>query len=278
MLIEMKEVSISYSQTGIVLDKINLDIEKGSLIGVTGKAGCGKTTLLETIGGFHKPESGSVLFEGNNIYEKNFDNINFRRNLQIVFQFPENQFFETDVQKEISFGLKMLNIPEDVRKQLIDDALISVGLDGKRVLNLSPFALSGGQKRRLALACSLVLQPKVLLLDEPFTGLDADGQKCMLNTLRKEHEKGLTIIMVSHDPDILCEIADRIIVLHNGKIVSDGLPVNVFNNENDSIRYGIGLPETKKLADMIGMEPLQDLTYDTFLSTLLQRFPGDKKC
>ena len=277
MLIEMKDVIISYPQTGTVLNKIDLNVEKGSLVGITGKAGCGKTTLLETIACFHKPESGNVLFEGNNIYEKKYDGVYFRRKLQVVFQFSENQFFETDVLKEISFGLEMLNIPEEISKQRIDDALNSVGLNGKDILNLSPFALSGGQKRRLALACSLVLRPEVLLLDEPFTGLDADGQKCMIETLKKEHEKGMTVIMVSHDPDILCEIADRIIVLHDGKIVSDGSPVNVFSNENDCIRYGIGLPDTKKAADMIGLGSLPDLSYDTFLKTLQKRISGDDK-
>lgn len=274
MQLELKQVSVKYPQSQIILDKIDLGIQKGEFIGIVGKAGCGKTTLIETIGGLHKPDNGCVLFEGQDIYGKQFDRLSFRRKLQVVFQFPENQFFETDVQSEISFGLKMLKTPSNMIEQYVHEILQDVGLTDRAIVNMSPFALSGGQKRRLALACALVIQPEILLLDEPFSGLDAEGAQTLISTLRNAHKKGMTILMVSHDPNTLCEISDRILVLDNGKISMDGRPVEVYQNKTFCDQTGIGQPETKKLADLLGIDLSSDLSYASLLQKLEQKYKG----
>ena len=277
MQINLDGVSSAYSRTGTVLSKISLQISKGEFIGIAGKAGCGKTTLLETIAGLHKPESGHVYFEGSDVYGKQFDHLSFRRKLQIVFQFPENQFFETDVDSEIAFGLKSLKISEKDMETRITSSLAAVGLNDSSIRRVSPFALSGGQKRRLALACALVVNPEILLLDEPFSGLDAEGEKQMIHTLAKINAGGTTVIMVSHDPNILCEVSMRIIVLRNGEIALDGPPQTIYQNKDLCDQCGIGQPDTKKTADMVGFKDLPDYKYKTFIDTLTEKILGGRK-
>ena len=269
MLLELKQVSVSYADSNPILDQMNLDIQSGEFIGITGKAGCGKTTLIEAIGGLHKPDRGEILLKGEDIYDDHFDRLSFRRKLQIVFQFPENQFFETDVRNELAFGLKMLKTSEDEIEQRISETMDAVGLS-QSLLSVSPFALSGGQKRKLALGCALVIHPEILLLDEPFSGLDAEGEKHILSTLQKEHEKGTTILMVSHDPNTLCEISDRIIAIQNGKILLNGSPALVFAERDICENAGIGQPDTKKTADRIGLDLRENLTYSAFLAKLAE--------
>ena len=269
MLLELKQVSVSYKQSNPILDHVSLEIRSGEFIGITGKAGCGKTTLIETIGGLHEPDRGEILLNGEDIYDDHYDRLSFRRKLQIVFQFPENQFFETDVHNELAFGLKMLKTSEDEIEQRISETMDAVGLS-QSLLSVSPFALSGGQKRKLALGCALVIHPEILLLDEPFSGLDAEGEKQILSTLQKEHEKGTTILMVSHDPNTLCEISDRIVAIQNGKIILNDAPALVFA-ERDICEYaGIGQPDTKKTADRIGLDLRENLTYNAFLEKLTE--------
>ena len=270
MLLELKQISVSYAQSNPILDHINLEIQSGEFIGITGKAGCGKTTLIETIGGLHKPDQGKVFMNGEDIYDDHFDRLSFRRKLQIVFQFPENQFFETDVRNELAFGLKMLKTSEDEIEQRISETMDAVGLS-QSLLSISPFALSGGQKRKLALGCALVIQPEILLLDEPFSGLDAEGEEQILSTLQKEQEKGTAILMVSHDPNTLCEISDRIIAIQNGKIMMNGTPASVFADNDICENAGIGQPDTKKTAHRIGMDLGKNLTYYAFLEKLAER-------
>ena len=269
MLLELKQVSVSYADSNPILDQMNLDIQSGEFIGITGKAGCGKTTLIEAIGGLHKPDKGEILLNGEDIYGDHFDRLSFRRKLQIVFQFPENQFFETDVRNELAFGLKMLKTSEDEIEQRISETMDAVGLS-QSLLSVSPFALSGGQKRKLALGCALVIHPEILLLDEPFSGLDAEGEKQILSTLQKEHEKGTTILMVSHDPNTLCEISDRIIAIQNGKILLNGTPALVFAERDICENAGIGQPDTKKTADRIGLDLRENLTYNAFLAKIAE--------
>lgn len=275
MLLELKQVSVSYSQSTPILDHMDLKINRGEFFGITGKAGCGKTTLIESIGGLHKPDQGKILLNGENIYDDHFDRLAFRRKLQIVFQFPENQFFETDVRNELAFGLKMLKTADEEIEQRISETMDAVGLS-QSLLSTSPFALSGGQKRKLALACALVIQPEILLLDEPFSGLDAEGEKQILSTLQKEHEKGTTILMVSHDPNTLCEITDRIIAIQNGKIILNDVPAVVFAERDICETAGIGQPDTKKTADRIGLDLQGNLPYNSFLEKLSERMKEGK--
>ena len=266
MLISLKQVSAFYTNSCAVLNHIDLDIRENEFVGITGKTGSGKTTLLETIGGLHQPDHGQVLFHDRDIYSRNFDINSFRRSLQIVFQFPENQFFETDVLSETAFGPKMLGMTPEETEELVRIALFETGMDEDIYKNKSPFILSGGQKRRLALACALAVSPGILLLDEPFSGLDPDGQELIIKTLHTLRKNGITILMVSHDPNVLYELSDRIIVMSDGKIVMDGKPYEVYSDAEFCSRYGIGQPQTKRAADFLGIEPGNDYSYANFLS------------
>lgn len=275
MLLECRNVTVSYPQSGTILDRLNLQIHENEFIAIAGRAGCGKTTLLDTLGGLHKPNGGTVFFQNEDIYGSAFDRINFRRQLQIVFQFPENQFFENDIRSEVAFGPKMLKLSQDETERRVMNALKMSGLDNIDAAVTSPFILSGGQKRRLALACALALEPKILLLDEPFSGLDAEGQRLLSETLRNLHKNGMTILMISHDPDTVCELADRVIVLHNGKIACDGKPEQVYSDSENCHSWGIGQPSVKKLADRIGLNLSDSYRYTDFLKSLEKKLAGE---
>lgn len=268
MLIELNSAAISYKKNTPVLDRIQLAVRSGEFIGIVGRAGSGKTTLLEIIAGMHKPDSGHVLFEGKDIYEKGFNNHNFRKKVQIVFQFPENQFFETNVFQEAAFGPRMLGFSENEIQRCVTDALLSVGLDLNEIGGKSPFILSGGQKRRLAVASALTVKPEVLLLDEPFSGLDAEGKKILSRTLHDLHSHGMTILMVSHDPDILYDLADRIIVISEGKIAKDDNPKSVYSETSFCRKNGIGQPDIIRLADLLNIKNDSYDNYTQFLQEI----------
>ena len=270
MWLELNHIYIAYPRSGAALNHINLQIDKGDFIGITGKSGSGKTTLIETIGGFHKPREGFVSFEGIDIYSDNFDKLNYRRKLQIIFQFPENHFFESSVYDETAFGLKMLKVPGNEIEGRTLSILKRFSLDAVSPRTISPFSLSGGQQRKLAIASALILEPEILLLDEPFAGLDSEGKANLIQILREEKKKGTTILLVSHDPDTLCEIADKIAVLSEGKIVSIGTPEEIYSADNMNL-YGIGMPDTKKTSDLISLDLSDSLTYDSFITKLVRK-------
>ena len=275
MLLELKQICINYANFPAVLDRIDLGIRENEFIGITGKSGSGKTTLLETLSGLHKPDSGQVLFEGKDIWSQGFDLTAFRRKLQIVFQFPENQFFEARIWDEAAFGPKMLKLKPDEIDLHVRKALSSVGISDEKDMDRSPFILSGGMKRRLALACALAVSPGILLLDEPFSGLDAEGTQMVCDTLLDLHRKGMTIVMVSHEPDILCELADRLIVLSKGRIVMDGSPSEIYSETEKCQRYDIGQPDIKKIADLAGIDLESQINYTNFLGLLKSRLAGE---
>ncbi len=271
MELELRNVTVSYSSAEKILDNFNLEVNKGLFFGITGKSGSGKTTLLETICGFHKPEMGQVLFNNQNIYEGKFDTVSFRKKVQMVFQFPENQFFETDIRKEIEFGIKNTTLSSEDLNRRVTETLQTVGLNDNETEELSPFALSGGQKRRLALACALVLQPEILLLDEPFSGLDNSGQNQIIKILQNIKTKGTTILMVSHDPNVLCEIADRIIVMNDGRIIKNEIPPIVYSDKQFCSQLGIGQPDTITAANLLDVNLNNDFTYENFITKLAEK-------
>lgn len=269
MFIDLKDISVTYSQNENVLNKINLNIEKGEFIGIAGRSGSGKTTLLETIGGMRKPNSGNVFLNNEDIYQENYDKLTFRRKLQIVFQFPENLFFEQDIFSEAAYGLRMFNLQQNEIESRVSSGLESVGF-GKDDFHKSPFTLSGGQKRRLALACALVMEPEILILDEPFSGLDIEGINLVSDILYREHKKGTTIIFVSHDPNILSELCSRILIISNHAIAFDSTPAQVYNNTDNLKNIGVMIPDVKILSQLLGINHLENLTYNFFIQKLLQ--------
>lgn len=225
------------------LNNINLSIKENEFIGLIGHTGSGKSTLIQTFNGLLAPTEGKVTWNGKDIYEKGFNRREFRSHVGIVFQYPEYQLFETTVLKDVCFGSKNLGISEEESKRKAEEALRLVGLDEKYWQH-SPFELSGGQKRRAAIAGVLAMEPEILILDEPTAGLDPKGRDEILGVIKKlNEEKETTIILVSHSMDDVAEYVDRIIVINDGDIMYDDTPVNIFQMVDELEAIDLAAPQ-----------------------------------
>lgn len=225
------------------LNNINLSIKENEFIGLIGHTGSGKSTLIQTFNGLLAPTEGKVTWNGKDIYEKGFNRREFRSHVGIVFQYPEYQLFETTVLKDVCFGPKNLGISEEESKRKAEEALRLVGLDEKYWQH-SPFELSGGQKRRAAIAGVLAMEPEILILDEPTAGLDPKGRDEILGVIQKlNEEKETTIILVSHSMDDVAEYVDRIIVINDGDIMYDDTPVNIFQMVDELEAIDLAAPQ-----------------------------------
>ncbi len=247
MLIELKDVSYVYSKDTVyevrALDHVNLGIEEGQFIGIIGHTGSGKSTLIQHMNGLMKPTEGQVLYEGEDIWGEKYNLKNLRTSVGLVFQYPENQLFETDVLTDVMFGPKNKGLTPAEAEKRARAALLSVGV-AEKYFATSPFELSGGQKRRVAIAGVLAMDPKVLILDEPTAGLDPQGRDEILGQIRKLHrERGITIVLVSHSMEDVAEYAERIIVVNDGKIPFDGAPREVFSHYKELETMGLAAPE-----------------------------------
>ena len=228
------------------VDDISVSIDDGQFIGLIGHTGSGKTTFLQLLSGLIKPESGTVLIDGEDIFAKNFDLHSIRSKVGIVFQYPEHQLFEETVFTDVCFGPKNLGLPKEEIESRAIEALRLVGLD-EGIYSQSPFELSGGQKRRVAIAGVISMKPKFLILDEPTAGLDPAGRKEILGLVSKLcREQNMTIILVSHSMDDVAEYADRILVINDGKLAIDAPPREVFNHKDELESYGLSLPQVTK--------------------------------
>ena len=229
-------------ETPALLD-INLVIGEGEFIGVIGRTGSGKSTLIQHMNGLLKATSGAVYFNGEDIYDRDFKMKKLRSKVGLVFQYPEHQLFETSVIKDVSFGPKNLgleNLEVDMRSF---GALKSVGI-GDDLLDASPFELSGGQKRRVAIAGVLAMQPDILILDEPTAGLDPRGKKDILDLIAKiRRERGISVILVSHSMEDVAEYVDRLVVMSNGRIVMDGPKREIFARFKELEKIGLAAPQ-----------------------------------
>ena len=225
------------------LNNINLSIKENEFIGLIGHTGSGKSTLIQTFNGLLAPTEGKVTWNGKDIYEKGFNRREFRSHVGIVFQYPEYQLFETTVLKDVCFGPKNLGISEEESKRKAEEALRLVGLDEKYWQH-SPFELSGGQKRRAAIAGVLAMELEILILDEPTAGLDPKGRDEILGVIKKlNEEKETTIILVSHSMDDVAEYVDRIIVINDGDIMYDDTPVNIFQMVDELEAIDLAAPQ-----------------------------------
>ena len=225
------------------LNNINLSIKENEFIGLIGHTGSGKSTPIQTFNGLLAPTEGKVTWNGKDIYEKVFNRREFRSHVGIVFQYPEYQLFETTVLKDVCFGPKNLGISEEESKRKAEEALRLVGLDEKYWQH-SPFELSGGQKRRAAIAGVLAMEPEILILDEPTAGLDPKGRDEILGVIKKlNEEKETTIILVSHSMDDVAEYVDRIIVINDGDIMYDDTPVNIFQMVDELEAIDLAAPQ-----------------------------------
>jgi energy-coupling factor transport system ATP-binding protein len=228
------------------VDDISVTIDDGQFIGLIGHTGSGKTTFLQLLSGLIKPESGTVLIDGEDIFAKKFDLHSIRGKVGIVFQYPEHQLFEETVFKDVCYGPKNMGLEKEEIERRAKEALSLVGIS-EEVYTQSPFELSGGQKRRVAIAGVLSMNPKIMILDEPTAGLDPAGRKEILGLVEKLcREQKMTIILVSHSMDDVAEYADRILVINDGKLALDATPREVFNHKEELESYGLSLPQVTK--------------------------------
>ncbi len=269
MLIHLEDICFTYSLNmpfeTEVLKGINLEIKKGEFVGLIGHTGCGKTTLIQHLNGLIKPTSGKVFIEGQDINTKGTNLKKIRQKVGLVFQYPENQLFEETIYKEIAFGPQRLNLSEKVIDDRVREALKMVNLDYDIYAERSPFSLSGGEMRRVALASILSIRPKVLVLDEPTANLDPQSRNRILSEIKEIHKKyGTTVILVSHNMEKIAEIVKRLLVMHKGKIIMDDSPVNIFEKKSKQlIKVGLGLPQVTKC-----MHELKSKGKDVFTGVL----------
>lgn len=225
------------------LDDICLNIPDGQFIGIIGHTGSGKSTLVQHLNGLMQATSGHIYYEGEDIYDKDYDMKKLRSNVGLVFQYPEHQLFEIDVFSDVCFGPKNLGLEKKEVELRAYEALRQVGLPDELYYQ-SPFDLSGGQKRRVAIAGVLAMKPKVLILDEPTAGLDPQGREEILDQIKKlQVETGLTILLVSHSMEDVAEYVDRIIVMNKGHVMYDDVPKEVFKHYKELEEIGLAAPQ-----------------------------------
>lgn len=229
------------------LNNIDIEINEGEFIGLIGHTGSGKSTLVQHLNGLMKPTSGDIIIDGINITDKNSNLKLVRQKVGLVFQYPEHQLFEETVYKDIAFGPKNLGLNEKEISVRVKESMELVGLDFETLKDRSPFELSGGQKRRVAIAGVIAMKPKILVLDEPTAGLDPRGRDEILGEIQKLYEKeGITIILVSHSMEDVAKLVNRILVMHRGKIAMDDKTREVFKRSDELEKLGLGVPQITK--------------------------------
>lgn len=225
------------------LDHISAEIPDNQFIGLIGHTGSGKSTLVQMLNGLLKPTSGRILYKGSDIHADNFDRKNLRAKVGLVFQYPEHQLFEADVISDVMFGPKNLGLSQEECKRRAHAALRSVGMD-KKFYEKSPFDLSGGEKRRVAIAGVLAMHPEILILDEPTAGLDPRGRDEILGLISEmKNRMNMTIILVSHSMDDVAEYVDRIMVMNRSHLVYDDTPAGVFTHYRELEEMGLSAPQ-----------------------------------
>lgn len=268
MLIELKDVCYTYGKNTVyevnALDHINLQIDEGEFIGIIGHTGSGKSTLLQHFNGLIRPTSGQVLFEGSDIWKDGYNLRELRTHVGLVFQYPENQLFETDVITDVMFGPKNEGLSKEQCEERAKIALNQVGIS-EDLYKVSPFELSGGQKRRVAMAGVLAMDPQVLILDEPTAGLDPAGREEILGQIKYLHDKrGITLILVSHSMEDVAQYTHRLIVVNDGKIAFDAPPKQVFSHYKELEKIGLAAPQVTYIMHALYEHGLKvDLTATT---------------
>lgn len=230
------------------LININCEFYDGEFIVLIGHTGSGKSTLIQHLNGLLKPTEGKIIVDGIDITDKKVKLTNIRKNIGLVFQYPEYQLFEETIEKDIEFGPRNLGLSEEEITRRVKRAMKMVDLDYDTYKDKSPFDLSGGQKRRVAIAGAIAMEPKVLILDEPIAGLDPKGRDDILNQIRKLHDDyKITTIMISHSMEDVAKVADRVVVMNHGSIVLDGKVSDVFKEVDVLEDIGLGVPQVTYL-------------------------------
>ncbi len=255
MPIEVRNLSHVYMEgsplQSIAIEGVSFTANEGEFIGMIGHTGSGKSTLIQHLNGLLKPTSGTVIVDGLDLMHKETKLRDVRKRVGLVFQYPEYQLFEETVEKDIGFGPRNLGLSEAEIADRVKDAAKLTGITDE-MLQKSPFELSGGQKRRCAIAGVIAMQPEVLILDEPTAGLDPHGRDEMLSLMQVLHRtKGNTMIMVSHSMTDVGKLCNRILVMNHGKLAMDGTPDEVFRRGDELTAMGLGLPDGAQLANAL---------------------------
>ena len=230
------------------LDNVSLEIEDGEFLAVIGHTGSGKSTLIQHLNGLLKPASGRIYVDGTDITDKDTKLVDIRKKVGLVFQYPEYQLFEETIAKDIAYGPSNLGLNEDEILKRVKKSMEMVGLNYEEYKDISPFELSGGQKRRVAIAGVIAMEPKVLILDEPTAGLDPAGRDDILEQIKLLHEKyNMTIILVSHSMEDVGKLAEKIIVMNDGHIELQGKPQEVFKEIDTLEKIGLAVPQVTYL-------------------------------
>ena len=279
MLIILDKVNYVYSEgSGFekkALDDVSLTIDKGEFIGLIGHTGSGKSTLTQHLNGLLRATSGNIYYDGQDIYEKGFVMKNLRSKVGLVFQYPEHQLFESDVFTDVCFGPKNLGLDKKDVELRAFEALEMVGFPKELFYN-SPFELSGGQKRRAAIAGVLAMKPEVLILDEPTAGLDPKGRDEILDQIKKLHEEtGITVILVSHSMEDVAKYVGRLIVLDHGRVMYDDIPKKVFRNYRELEKIGLAAPQLTYIMNDL---KAHGFDVDTDAITMEKKALGGFKC
>ena len=247
------------------LDDVCLQIPDGQFVGIIGHTGSGKSTLMQHLNGLIRATSGHIYFNGEDIYDKEYNMKQLRSRVGLVFQYPEHQLFETDVFKDVCFGPKNLGLEKKEVELRAYAALRQVGLE-EEFFYQSPFELSGGQKRRVAIAGVLAMKPEVLILDEPTAGLDPKGREDILHQIKKlQQETGMTILLVSHSMEDVAEYVDRILVMNRGRVMLDGTPKEVFSHYRELEEVGLAAPQVTYILNSLREK---GLAVDTTATTI----------
>ena len=253
MSIEVRDLNYIYNEgfpgETKALDNVSFRIGDGELVGIIGHTGSGKSTLLQQLNGLLKPKSGSIIIGGRDITDPKTSMLEVRKKVGLVFQYPEYQLFEETVEKDIGFGPANLGLSEEEISSRVREAMEMVGLSYEEISGASPFDLSGGQKRRVAIAGVIAMKPEVLILDEPTAGLNPGAHDDILNMVMDIHEKTDAIIMmVSHNMDDIAAMADRVLVMDRGQVVMDATAEEVFSRHDELTALGLAVPAATSIA------------------------------
>ncbi|CEK39846.1 energy-coupling factor transporter ATPase [Paraclostridium sordellii] len=266
------------------LDNINLTIEDGDFVGLIGHTGSGKSTLIQHLNGILKPSTGKILINKVDITDKNLNLTDIRKKVGVVFQYPEYQLFEETVEKDIAFGPSNLGLEEEEIRKRVKTSMEAVGLDYDVFKDKSPFELSGGQKRRVAIAGVIAMNPEVLILDEPTAGLDPKGRDEIFELIKMLHdEKNMTIILSSHSMDDMAKLVKNIIVMNEGKVEFMGSTREVFENHSNRLKeIGLDIPQVLELCNKLrekGFDIRTDiLTIEEAKKEIIRVMRGKGKC
>lgn len=248
MSIRTENIKYIYSEgtpfRTVALDDINITINKGEFVGIIGHTGSGKSTLIQLFNGLELPTEGKIEVDGTPVGEDKKKLKLIRQTVGLVFQYPEYQLFEETVAKDVAFGPMNLNLPQEEIDFRVKEALELVGFNYKKIKDASPFDLSGGQKRRVAIAGVLAMKPDYLVLDEPTAGLDPSGRNEIFEQIKKLHEKSnVTVVLVSHSMEDIAKLVNRVIVLSKGKVHMQGTPKEIYSQAEELEKIGLGIPQ-----------------------------------